>query len=165
MILIGFMGCGKTTIAQELGRRLNKEVVDLDDIIPQLAKKSIPEIFAQDGETAFRQYEFQALQKTLQKDSIISTGGGVITFDASYDYLESLKTPILFLNAPFKDLYERIQSDQNRPLGNQDYDKVHALYQSRLDRYKHLADKEISTVQTIAETADEIIDFIEKSSS
>lgn len=162
MILIGFMGCGKTTIAKELAARLNKEVIDLDIIIPELAKKSIPEIFSEEGETAFREYEFQALKQTLAKDVIIATGGGVITYGKSYDLLSDLKTmPIIFLNAPFVDLYARIQQDENRPLGNQPIDKVRALYDSRLDKYKALANKEISTSQSVAISTDEILNYIQ----
>nr|WP_213810310.1 shikimate kinase [Jeotgalicoccus sp. WY2] len=76
MILIGFMGCGKTTIAHELGTQLNKEIIDLDAVIPTIAGKTIPEIFDAEGEAAFREYEFQALHTTLKKDVIIATGGG-----------------------------------------------------------------------------------------
>lgn len=162
MILIGFMGCGKTTIAKELAARLNKEVIDLDAIIPELANKSIPEIFSKEGEAAFREYEFQALQQTLAKDVIIATGGGVITYDKSYDLLSNLKTmPIFFLNAPFEDLYVRIQQDENRPLGNQSIEKVRALYNSRLDKYSALASREISTAQSVAVSTEEILNYIQ----
>lgn len=163
MILIGFMGCGKTTIAKALAARLNKDVIDLDAVIPQLAKKSIPEIFAEEGEPAFREYEFQALQQTLTKDVIIATGGGVVTYDKSFDLLNDLKTtPIFFLNAPFEELYVRIQQDENRPLGNQDINKVRALYDSRLNKYNTLASREISTSQSVAMSTEEILNYIQQ---
>ncbi|HJG32987.1 shikimate kinase [Jeotgalicoccus aerolatus] len=160
MILIGFMGCGKTTIAHEIGKKLNKQVIDLDAVIPVIANKTIPEIFAKEGEAAFRKYEFQALSETLSKDVIIATGGGVVTFDKSYELLQAQKEmPVFFLNAPFENLYERIQADDNRPLGNQDIETVRNLYQSRLKKYQALSDKEISTAQPIENTAEAIISF------
>ncbi|CEA00060.1 Shikimate kinase [Jeotgalicoccus saudimassiliensis] len=158
MILIGFMGCGKTTIAHILGKQLNKKVIDLDAVIPELAGQTIPEIFASEGEAAFREYEFQALKQTLGEDVIIATGGGVVTYGKSYSTLIELKNrPVYFLNAPFEKLYKRIQQDENRPLGNQDIEKVRDLYQSRLGKYKALSDLEVSTLQTVEETASEII--------
>lgn len=163
MILIGFMGCGKTTIAHELGKKLNKEVVDLDAVIPTIAGRAIPEIFEEEGEAAFREYEFQALQTTLKKDVIIATGGGVVTYDKSYALLKELTNlPVFFLNAPFENLYDRIQEDDNRPLGNQDIEKVRKLYNSRLYKYKILSDSEISTAQTVENTVAEIIGFMDK---
>lgn len=163
MILIGFMGCGKTTIAQELGKQLNKDIIDLDAVIPAIAGKTIPEIFAAEGEAAFREYEFQALQATLKKDVIIATGGGVVTYGKSYNLLKDLTgRPVFFLNAPFEELYSRIQQDKNRPLGNQDIDKVQTLYNSRLAKYASLADSEISTMQTVEKTAAEIIAYTDR---
>lgn len=163
MILIGFMGCGKTTIAHELGTQLNKEIIDLDAVIPTIAGKTIPEIFDAEGEAAFREYEFQALQTTLKKDVIIATGGGVVTYEKSYNLLKDLTgRPVFFLNAPFEELYSRIQKDENRPLGNQDINKVQTLYNSRLDKYVSLADSEISTMQTVEKTAAEIIGYMDR---
>lgn len=162
MILIGFMGCGKTTIAHELGKTLNKEVIDLDAVIPVIAGQTIPEIFAAEGEAAFREYEFRALKETLEKDVIIATGGGVVTYGKSYDVLNGLSgRPVFFLNAPFEDLYKRIQQDENRPLGNQDIEKVRELYNSRLDKYSALADREVITSQTVEKTAAEIIGYMD----
>lgn len=163
MILIGFMGCGKTTIAHELGSQLNKKVVDLDAVIPTIAGKTIPEIFHTESEAAFREYEFQALQSTLKDNVIIATGGGVVTYDKSYALLKDLTDiPVFFLNAPFENLYNRIRKDDNRPLGNQDMEKVRTLYNSRLHKYKDLSDKEFNTSQAIENTAAEIIRYLDR---
>ena len=162
MIIIGFMGSGKTTIAKHLQDHMFKEVIDLDDEIKVLAGKSIKEIFADDGEESFRKLEYKALTKYLSEDVIISTGGGIISYDQSYKLLNSQKQhKIFFLNAPFDNLYDRIQNDTNRPLGNQSRQKVLDLYLSRLDRYKGIADYEISTEETIESSVYEILSYID----
>src|SRR5699024_10700198 len=146
MILIVFMGCGKTTIAHELDLQLNKKTIDLDDLIRKGARQPLTENVGDEGEAAFREYKFQALQSILKENAIIATGGGVVTYEKSYALLKELTAiPVFLLNAPFDDLYSRIQKDDNRPLGNQDIEKVRALYNSRLDKYSALADREIST--------------------
>ncbi|MCK1977126.1 shikimate kinase [Jeotgalicoccus huakuii] len=158
MILIGFMGSGKTTIGNALAYTLKKELVDLDDVIPELANKSIPEIFKESGEKTFREYEYKALSLNLKEDIILSTGGGIVSFDQSFELLKKQNNlKVFFLNAPFDDMYERIYNDKTRPLGNQDKEKVKALYESRLDKYRALCDHEISTDKSIDETVDNIL--------
>ncbi len=76
VILIGFMGSGKTTIGQLLARTLATNHIDLDEFIMQKAQQSITEIFATKGETYFRQLEQLYLKQTLQLPGVLSTGGG-----------------------------------------------------------------------------------------
>jgi len=78
--LIGMPGCGKTTTSQALAKLTGREVIDVDEEIVRLAGRSIPEIFAEDGEEAFRALETQALAVVSKKSGvIIATGGGVVT--------------------------------------------------------------------------------------
>ena len=88
IILIGMPGCGKTTIGTLLAKKLGRTVVDADEKIVELAGKSIPEIFTQDGEEAFRATETAALE-ALGKQSarVISTGGGCVTRQRNYPLL------------------------------------------------------------------------------
>ena len=88
IVLIGMPGCGKTTVAAILAKMLGRPAVDADAFLVSLAGKSIPEIFADDGEDAFRTWETQALD-TLGKQSgqIIATGGGCVTMDRNYPLL------------------------------------------------------------------------------
>ena len=86
--VIGMPGCGKTTVGSLLAQRLGRKLADADEKIVELAGKTIPEIFAQDGEEAFRQWETTALE-ALGKQSglVIATGGGCVTRQRNYPLL------------------------------------------------------------------------------
>lgn len=159
MILIGFMGSGKSTVARALGERLSLDVLDLDDEINTLSGKTIPEIFAEEGEVGFRKYEYQVLSDACRNDGIISTGGGVITFDDSYEIIKNTDRKVIFLNADFDVLYERISGDETRPLAGQQKARVKSMYDSRLKRYKSVADLEVDTGSGLEETIKTIWNF------
>lgn len=85
IVLIGMPGCGKSAVGRALARRLGKEFVDLDRMIAARARKSIPEIFAQEGEDAFRTLESEIVREAgSHTGCILSTGGGVVTRDENY---------------------------------------------------------------------------------
>ncbi|MGA0333830.1 MAG: shikimate kinase [Kiritimatiellia bacterium] len=116
IFLIGFMGSGKTHIGKELARKLDWSWVDLDQEITRLAGKSIPEIFAGPGESAFREMENQCLRESLQRDAtVISCGGGVITHDDSRNLL--LAQPrVVCLRIKPETVFRRVGNDPRRPL-------------------------------------------------
>ena len=85
VVLIGMPGCGKSSIGRALAKRLGKEFVDLDYLITQRAGKPIPEIFANEGEDAFRKLESQIVREAgARTGCVISTGGGVVTRQENY---------------------------------------------------------------------------------
>lgn len=88
IVLIGMPGCGKSTIGQQLASKLNKPFVDSDSVIVNQYRKSIPQIFKEDGEAVFRSYESTVLDE-LGKESgnIIATGGGCVTVSKNYPAL------------------------------------------------------------------------------
>lgn len=114
--LIGFMGCGKSTVGQALARRLDFEFVDTDRVIEALAGRSIPEIFAREGEAAFRARERALVESLAARERVvIATGGGV---GAQPDLLESLKSHalVVWLWASPETLWERCRQQTHRPL-------------------------------------------------
>jgi shikimate kinase len=114
--LIGFMGCGKSTVGQALARRLDFEFVDTDRLIEVQAGRSIPEIFAQEGEAAFRARERAVVESLAARERlVIATGGGV---GAQPDLLESLKRHalVVWLWASPETLWERCRQQTHRPL-------------------------------------------------
>lgn len=147
ILLIGMPGCGKSTIGAKLAEMTGKRFVDADDVVVQLAGKPIPEIFAQDGEEVFRNWETQALA-TLGKQSglVIATGGGCVTRERNYPLLHQNGTMIWLK----RDL-DTLPTD-GRPLSQAN--KLSDLYAIRKPLYEVFADHTIdnngSPEQTIA---------------
>ena len=109
--LTGFMGSGKTTVGRILADALGCLFLDLDDLIVKKAGKTIPEIFAQDGEPAFRQLEARLLRQTVEKYAestvVLALGGGAVTTPASATLLHE-KTVCIYLRATLETLQQRL---------------------------------------------------------
>ena len=120
--LTGFMGSGKTTVGKVLADFLGCPFMDLDDLIVKKAGKSIPEIFAEDGEPAFRQLEARLLRQTVEKYTentvVLALGGGAVTAPASAALLRE-KTVCIYLRASLETLLQRLEGETaGRPLAD-----------------------------------------------
>lgn len=120
--LTGFMGSGKTTVGRILADALGCPFLDLDDLIVKKAGQSIPDIFAQDGEPAFRQLEARLLRQTVEKygesTAVLSLGGGAILAPASATLLHE-KTVCIYLRATLDTLLSRLAGESaGRPLAD-----------------------------------------------
>ena len=115
--LIGFMGTGKTVIGKALAKKLGKEFVELDSLIEQMAGKTIPEIFREDGEIAFRELEIEATKKVSQRiNTIIACGGGLVLNKINIDRLRE-RGRIVYLTASLRVILKRTSNDaEERPL-------------------------------------------------
>lgn len=113
IVLIGYRGCGKTSVARELAKMLDWQMADTDALVVQRAGKSIRDIFQEIGEPGFRDLESQAVAKVAAYDKhIIGTGGGVILRQANIDLLKK-KGKLVWLSASPEVLLERIEQDRN----------------------------------------------------
>ncbi|MBR5256248.1 MAG: shikimate kinase [Bacteroidales bacterium] len=157
--LTGFMGSGKTTVGKVLADFLGCPFMDLDDLIVKKAGKSIPEIFAQDGEPAFRQLEAQLLRQTVEKYTentvVLALGGGAVTTPASASLLRD-KTVCIYLRASLDTLLGRLAGETaGRPLAD---DSLAERLAAREPIYEETAHVVIDTDGlTPDEVADEII--------
>lgn len=111
------MACGKTTLGRALARRLNREFIDLDFYIEQRFRRSIPQIFATEGEARFRRMETSMLHETGEMcDVIIACGGGTPCFGDNMDYMLDSGT-VIFLDTTIQRIVERlIINRRRRPL-------------------------------------------------
>ena len=117
IVLVGFMGCGKTTIARRLAREFGLKLVDTDELIVERAGgRSIPQIFAEEGEESFRRRETAVLQSLAnQTGLVISTGGGIVTREENRSLLRSLGC-VIWLTADTETVWERVRRHTGRPL-------------------------------------------------
>lgn len=143
IILIGFMGSGKTTVGLRLSYRLRMSVDDTDKMIVRRAGKSISEIFAEDGEEAFRQMETLLLQEISNRRyaQIFSVGGGTPMNPVNRELLKRCGT-VVYLKISPEAVYERLKHDKVRPLLQCDdpYTKVKELLEARSGAYEECAD-------------------------
>lgn len=144
-VLVGLMGSGKSSIGRRLAKRLDIPLIDLDDYIVARAGKSIPEIFAEQGEAAFRDMETEALRDVLGSLSahgaVVATGGGVVMREENRKLLKA-HPPVIWLKASPEFLAGRIEGDSNRPLiaEGETLKKLQALAEVRYPLYEACAD-------------------------
>ena len=139
IVLIGFMGCGKTTIGKELAKNINFNFVDTDCLIENKENLYIEQIFNIFGEQYFRKLEKQVyIGVSNLKSSVISTGGGCVKDKENIYHLKKSGT-IIYLKATPDQIYENIKHNDTRPL-LKGKDKLNAIY-SLLDEREHLYNK------------------------
>ncbi len=138
LVLVGMPGSGKTSVGRLLAEKTGRSFVDLDDEIVRRAGKSIPAVFSQNGESAFRDMETAVVRAvSAEGGKIIATGGGTILREENVCSLKQ-NGRLIFLNRPL----EGLVPTENRPLGDTP-EKLHALYAERYSRYVSAADFEI----------------------
>ena len=116
IVLIGFMGSGKTTIGRKLAVRLGYRFVDMDRFIEEEQQCKIAQIFEERGEATFRSLE-TGLLKRLKKaeNTVVSTGGGVVTIEGNIEIIRSIGISI-YLKAGIDNIFERVSRNNKRPL-------------------------------------------------
>ena len=139
LVLIGMPGSGKTCFGKRLARRLRLPLLDTDSMIINKAGKSIPAIFAEDGEEHFRELETLCTREaSRQKGAIISTGGGLILRKENMEAL--IQNGIIVFIDRHPSLILRSTSLDDRPLVRDDKDRLFRLYRQRIHLYRSFAD-------------------------
>lgn len=141
LVLIGFMGCGKTTLGRSLSLHSGYEFLDMDAEIERQAGMPITEIFHRCGEARFRELEHAFLQSLSAKENLIlSTGGGIVLNPANMAILKQFGT-VVFLSPPTDVLLKRLSDDVTRPLiAHKAPSEILELYRQRLPLYRQYAD-------------------------
>ena len=148
IVLIGFMGSGKTTIGKSLEEKTDMTFVDTDELIEAYEGCKIRDIFTDKGETYFRRLENETLKNLLTStdNKVISTGGGIITNQSNIPLLKQLGK-VFYLRIKPETVVERLEGDKTRPLliGEDKLVKVEQLMTDRKELYEMAADKTIDT--------------------
>jgi shikimate kinase len=136
--LVGFMGTGKSTIGRLVAEHIQYGFVDTDELIQERLGRSISDIFAQEGEAAFRRYEKQALECLSQRTNVVISAGGGLAADPAN--MESLKghALVFWLVASPETIWERVQTQTHRPLlrGPDPMGKIRELLAAREPSYR-----------------------------
>ena len=154
VVLVGFMGAGKSSVGRLLARRLGRCFVETDDMITAREGRSIPEIFAERGEAHFRALEEETVRLLgLKSGDVIATGGGLPCRAGRPEALRALGT-VVWLRGDFDTVYERAQRAGERPmLAGRSRDEVEALYRAREPYYRQ-ADL---VIDTTGSTPDQVV--------
>ena len=150
-VLIGMPGSGKSTVGKILSKMLCMPLVDTDALVEQTAGKTIPDLFAQEGEAAFRDRETAAARQAAELDNtVIATGGGIILRPENMEALAATGL-IFFRDRNLEDIVG--EEHMGRPLVGKDPDKLRILYTQRIDLYRKYAQYTISDTKTAEEAA------------
>jgi len=162
IIITGFMGTGKSIVAEELARKLRMEFIDMDQIIEERQGLTISDIFARYGENYFREQENKLVKELSEKENmVIATGGGTLLSSDNTRIL-SQKGKIICLYADSQIIYNRVKRKNDRPLlnGENILDKISHLLKERKKIYDNIKWKIDTTNFTTQEVVDKIINLL-----
>ncbi len=156
VILTGMPGSGKSSVGREISASLGRRFVDSDDVIVEIAGKTIPEIFSESGESEFRRIETEAIRKITSEytGAVIATGGGAILKDENVRMLRRCGR-LFFINRPI----EQIIPTKDRPLSS-DYEALKRRFDERYGRYLSTCDYEIKSDNVRSHTVEKIISLL-----
>ena len=160
IVLVGFMGTGKTSIGRRLSSQLRMRYVDTDDVVERDSGRRISDIFAEDGEAAFRELESDAVCKVSKLcNHVISTGGGVVLKEANMVALK--RNGVVFcLTATAKEIYRRVGHQTHRPL-LQTPDPLAQIQTMLAERQPYYAEAD-HTISTTGRSFGEIVTHIKR---
>lgn len=162
VVLVGFMGVGKTTIGKELSNHYHLSFIDIDQYIVETNNMSIADIFKRYGEKHFRNLEVEALQKWIDEDVIISTGGGIVESGMAKDILKK-HDATYWLKCDIETVHARVGKDTNRPNAKgKSLEELKALYLKRKLSYNEIAFIEVDANQSKEIVVSEIIKSLNK---
>jgi shikimate kinase len=143
LVLVGMMGVGKTTVAKVVAERLGRSVIDTDQTIEATTGRTVRDIFAADGEAAFRAIESQVLADALatESPSVIAGAGGVVLLPANREALRASGARVVWLCADPATLVERVKAGGHRPLLDADpAGTLQRMFDEREALYREVAD-------------------------
>ena len=158
IVLVGFMGTGKSATGRALAGRTGMELVDMDSVIESRQRRAISDIFATDGEATFRMMERELVKELSARDGlIISTGGGVVLNPENISDFESSGL-VVCLSATAETIFSRVEKDTTRPLLSGDKkSQIAALLESRRPLYNAIRHQIDANRLNAEERADAIL--------
>ncbi|MCL6586435.1 MAG: shikimate kinase [Anoxybacillus sp.] len=159
--LTGFMGAGKTTVGRALAEQLCVPMIDTDSYIEEKVGKPIKQIFAEEGEAAFRRYEREFLRTLPSDKRIVTTGGGMVIQPENREWMKQTGT-VIYLHCEFAEIMRRLADDDTRPLFSNQQAEFQRLWEQRLPYYSEAHIVIDTTGKRVEEIVQEIIEWIKK---
>ena len=160
IVLIGFMGVGKSTVAEHLSTMFGMDIVEMDQVIARRERMSIPEIFKQKGEEYFRNLETALLiEMQARKNVIISCGGGAAMRERNVKEMKK-NGRVVLLKADPQTILKRVKHSNERPLlnGHKDVGYIKELMETRKEKYEAAADITVDTdKKTVLQICEEMV--------
>jgi shikimate kinase len=147
LVLVGMMGAGKSSVGRVLARRLDRELLDSDELIEARTGRTVREIWIDEGEPAFRALEAEALSDALASDrpAIIAAAGGVVLSADNREMLQGDAAHVVWLLADVDLLLGRVRNGMHRPLLDDDPEgTLRRMYDERTELYQQVADAIVS---------------------
>ncbi|MBC2121043.1 shikimate kinase [Listeria marthii] len=145
VILIGFMGAGKTTVGNILANLANLPYIDIDEVITSEQGMSVSDIFAKYGEKEFRRLEHEKLKELANTKAVIATGGGIVLNPENREVLKNTY-PVVYLETDPEVFMNRLKGDTSRPLVQQkSAEEIRAIFEPRIAHYQASADFIVNT--------------------
>jgi shikimate kinase len=164
IFLIGYRGTGKTTVARELAARLGWKWIDADDVVEQQAGKTIARIFAEHGESAFRDFETSAVTSLCMKtQAVVALGGGAVLREVNRQSINATAEPVVWLTATVDTILARVNADQSSSARRPNLttaggrEEVDSLLVERMPLYRECA---TLVVDTDGKTATDVVEEI-----
>lgn len=163
IFLIGYMGCGKSTLGKPLAKTMGYDFIDSDQYIEQIYNKSVEEIFLTETENGFREKELEFLKNISKRDNtVISTGGGMPCFNNNIDLINSIGISIYIKIPPKTILHRIVNSKKKRPLlQNKTELELLEYIESTLKHRELFYSKSKITIEGISITYKDIMDTLE----
>ncbi|MCU0249021.1 MAG: shikimate kinase [Vicinamibacterales bacterium] len=157
--LVGFMAAGKTSLAREIGRRLDWRIEDVDERIEARERRPIASIFALDGEAYFRAVEREVVQDLLPpRHAVVATGGGTFV-DPDLRALIKADGAVFWIDVPLGQIIDRLPRDGSRPLaGNRP--QLEGLYESRRLAYAQAHVRLDASRASVGDLADQVVEWL-----
>jgi shikimate kinase / 3-dehydroquinate synthase len=159
VVLVGFMGAGKTTVGRILAERLGLSFVDSDVFLEHRSGRSIKDIFAAEGEAFFRELEHRTIAELVRgEDAVLALGGGALGDRRTRGILRD--APVVYLRVGYAEAMKRVRNDEFRPMLRRP--DLETVYQARLPAYEDAADFTVDTADRRPdEVALEILDLLD----
>ena len=166
IVLIGFMGAGKSTISDYLSTMFDMDIVEMDQVIAEREEMSIPDIFATYGEEYFRDLETNLLiEMQSHKNAVISCGGGAALREKNVAEMKKNGRVVLLTATP-ETIFERVKDSNDRPVlnGRKNVKGISELMEQRREKYEAAADIVINTDdKTVLQICEELVQHLQES--